>query len=104
MLNDMKNICIGKLEKMTTFFRALSDETRLKILLALFDGPMCVMHICERVGMSQSSVSHQLSFLRNANLVRVVREGKNQVYSISDDHVRLAVDMAGLHADEDENI
>ena len=82
---------------MSSFFKAVADETRLKILFSLFDGAKCVMHISERVGMSQSAVSHQLALLKMADLVRVSRNGKNQVYSISDEHVRLVMDMAELH-------
>ena len=83
------------------FFKVLGDETRLKILFLLLDGAMCVMCISERTGMSQSAVSHQLAILRKANLVKVVRDGKQQIYSISDEHVRLVVDMAELHVSED---
>ena len=38
---------------METFFKVLGDKTRLKILYSLFDGAKCVMHISERVEMSQ---------------------------------------------------
>lgn len=88
------------LSDMARFFKVLADETRLKILFSLFDGAKCVMHISERVEMSQSAVSHQLAILKNADLVKVARNGKNQVYSISDEHVRLVVDMAELHVSE----
>ncbi len=86
---------------MATFFKVLSDETRLKILLSLFDGSKCVMHISERVGMSQSAVSHQLSILKRANLVKVTRNGKNQIYSVADEHVRLVIDMVEIHINEE---
>lgn len=89
-----------QLSAMSVFFKALSDETRLKILFALLESGKCVMHISERVGMSQSAVSHQLSILRRCDLVKVSRSGKNQVYSISDEHVRLVMDMAHLHVNE----
>ena len=92
-----------QLSVMSTFFKALSDETRLKILFSLLECPRCVMHISERVGMSQSAVSHQLSILRGCDLVKVSRSGKNQVYSISDEHVRLVMDMAHLHIEEKLN-
>ena len=89
-----------ELSSMAGFFKVLADETRLKILFALLSGNKCVMHISERVQMSQSAVSHQLAILRQANLVKVARVGKNQVYSISDEHVRLVLDMAELHVQE----
>ena len=88
------------LDKMTGFFKALADETRLKILFSLLGSSKCVMHLSESVEMSQSAVSHQLAVLKNAGLVKVARSGKNHVYSIADEHVRLVVDMAKAHADE----
>ena len=94
----------GQTGAMAEFFKALADETRLKILFALLESGKCVMHISERVGMSQSAVSHQLSILRRADLVKVSRSGKNQVYSISDEHVRLVLDMAHLHIGEKNGI
>lgn len=89
------------LADMSGFFKVLADETRLKILFSLFDGSKCVMHISERVEMSQSAVSHQLAILKRADLVRVTRNGKNQVYSLADEHVRLVMDMAEMHVCED---
>lgn len=90
------------LEAMSGFFKAMSDKTRLGILMELLDGSLCVMHISERLGMSQSAISHQLAILRKAGLVRIKRSGKNVVYSISDEHVRLMLDMALLHSDHME--
>ena len=90
------------LDKMSRFFKVMGDPTRLHILMQLMKAPLCVMHISERVGMSQSATSHQLAILRKANLVRVTRKGKSVVYSISDEHVRLMLDMALLHVNERE--
>ena len=87
----------AEIEKMSVFFKAMSDNTRLSILVELLDGSLCGMHIAERVGMSQSAISHQLAILRKADLVRIKRSGKSIVYSIADEHVRLMLDMALLH-------
>ena len=92
----------AELEKMSAFFKAVADKTRLAILTALLEGNLCVMHISERVGMSQSAISHQLAILRNAKLVKTSRRGKTLVYSIADEHVRLVLDMAILHINERE--
>lgn len=86
---------------MSSFFKVMSDKTRLRILAELLEGSLCVMHISERVGMSQSAISHQLAILRRADLVKVKRNGKNLIYSISDEHVRLVLDMASLHVSEE---
>ncbi len=91
-----------ELDTMCHFFKIMADKTRLRILMELLEGSLCVMHISERVGMSQSATSHQLALLRRADLVRVTRKGKSVVYSISDEHVRLMLDMALLHVNEKE--
>ncbi len=90
-----------RLAEMGRLFKMLGDVTRLRILMALHASPLCVTHICERVGMSQSAVSHQLALLRRADLVRVTRKGKQVVYSLSDEHVRLMLDMVALHVGEE---
>ena len=92
----------AELERMSIFFKVLSDRTRLKILSELLAGNLCVMHISERVGMSQSAVSHQLAILKRANLIKASRKGKTLVYSIADEHVRLIMDMTLLHIREEE--
>jgi len=79
------------------FFKVFSDERRLKILLALLEGNLCVSHICEAVNMEQSAVSHNLAILKRANLVKCTRSEKKMVYSIADEHVRLILDMAVIH-------
>ena len=101
---QMKHTAIERWDpnKTAEFFKVLGDKTRLRILVELLSGSLCVMHISERVGMSQSATSHQLAILRRADLVRVTRKGKTLVYSISDEHVRLLLDMAILHLNEGE--
>ena len=89
-------------ESMSSFFKVMSDKTRLRILVELLSGSLCVMHISERLGMSQSAISHQLAILRKADLVRIKRNGKSIVYSIADEHVRLMLDMALLHIEHME--
>lgn len=93
----------ANLQTMSGFFKIMGDPTRLRILMELLEGSLCVMHISERVGMSQSATSHQLAILRKADLVRVTRKGKRLVYSISDEHVRLMLDMAMLHVNEEKS-
>ena len=89
------------IEKMSAFIKVMGDTTRLRILIELMKNRLCVMHISERLGMSQSATSHQLAVLRRADLVRMTRMGKTAVYSISDEHVRLMLDMVRLHIEED---
>lgn len=68
-------------------FKVFGDSTRIKILHVLSKAEMCVCDISALLGMSQSSVSHQLKTLRQAKLVKPRRDGKVIYYSLDDDHV-----------------
>jgi ArsR family transcriptional regulator, arsenate/arsenite/antimonite-responsive transcriptional repressor len=61
------------------FFRALGDETRLRIVALLSHGELCVCHIQDALGLSQPNVSRHLGLLRAAGIVRDQRKG-NWVY------------------------
>lgn len=68
-------------------FKTFGDTTRIKILYALMGSELCVADIAELIGATQSAVSHQLRTLKQARLVKFQRDGKNVIYSLSDDHV-----------------
>lgn len=67
-------------EEITTaasdFFKAFSDKTRLRILAALVSAELCVCDIASLLNMSQSAISHQLRFLKQARLVKSRKNGK----------------------------
>lgn len=62
--------------------RALGDPTRREILRALRAGDLTAGEISSRFPMTAASVSHHLSVLREAGLVRSERNGRNLVYSL----------------------
>lgn len=64
-------------------FKALSDETRLRILCLLLQNELCVCELIDILGMTQSRISHQLQILKNAQLVHDRREGKWIIYSLN---------------------
>lgn len=68
-------------------FKALSDPTRIKILYLLAKNEHSVNQIAESIGMLQTTVSHQLRFLKNLRLVKYRREGTTIYYSCDDQHV-----------------
>ncbi|WP_110113892.1 metalloregulator ArsR/SmtB family transcription factor [Bacillus sp. CGMCC 1.16541] len=68
-------------------FKGLSDPTRLRILHLLFEGEHSVNEIAEKLSLLQSTVSHQLRFLKNIRLVKFRREGTTMFYSHDDEHV-----------------
>ena len=78
-------------------FKVFSDTTRIKILYSLMHGELCVADIAESVGASQSAVSHQLRILKAARLVKFQRDGKNVLYSLSDDHVYTVLAQGMTH-------
>jgi ArsR family transcriptional regulator len=65
-------------------FKALADETRLRILNLLCRRELCVCQIVDVLGIGQSKVSRHLAHLRHANLVTDRREGLWMYYSLSD--------------------
>lgn len=65
-------------------FQALSDPTRLKIVLALLHYEMCVGEIANMLGLSSSNTSHQLKILRLAKIVTYKKEGQMYFYRLKD--------------------
>ncbi len=87
----------GDTERLCGVFRMLAEPSRMKIVLALMEGQMCVYHLAEVTEGSVSAVSHQLKLLREEKIVKAVRLGKNMEYSIADEHVLQIVKMALAH-------
>ena len=85
--------------ELSDFFRIFADPTRLKILYTI-EEPMCVCDIASVLGMTKSAVSHQLKVLRQSNLVRYRKSGKNVFYSLSDEHVKVIIEYALEHIKE----
>jgi ArsR family transcriptional regulator, arsenate/arsenite/antimonite-responsive transcriptional repressor len=67
-----------------TIFKALSDETRLRILKLLQQGELCVCDIVAAFDMIQPKVSFHLATLKAAGLVKDRKEGKWMHYKIDD--------------------
>ncbi|KKB33578.1 ArsR/SmtB family transcription factor [Bacillus thermotolerans] len=82
-------------------FKALSDPTRIRILNLLCSDEHSVNDIAERLDLNQSTVSHQLRFLKQLRLVKYRREGTTFYYSNDDDHIinllKQAIDHASHH-------
>jgi ArsR family transcriptional regulator len=81
-------------------FKAFGDPTRVHILSLLLKQDLCVGDIAEGVELSQSAISHQLRILKQMDLIKFRREGKNLLYSLADDHVRTILEMGLEHVME----
>lgn len=91
-----------KIENSVNIFKALADETRLKIIDAIIKESKTVSQIVETIGESQSGVSHQLKTLKESKIVKSERKGRCIYYSLADDHVKKIVTQTFLHATHDE--
>lgn len=81
-------------------FKIFSDSTRVKILCSLFENELSVTEITEATGVSQTAVSHQLRILKQNHLVKYKREGKQMIYSLSDEHVKTIINCGIEHIEE----
>lgn len=103
---DTVNKCRKKMPEynditdLSDFFKILGDSTRLQILMALEHGELCVGDLSFLLGMTVSAISHQLSSLRTAKLVKVRKDGKNAYYSLDDDHIAKLLNLSFEHVNE----
>ncbi|MFC1817378.1 ArsR/SmtB family transcription factor [Thermodesulfobacteriota bacterium] len=75
------------IQSLADIFKALSDPSRVKVVLALAACELCVCDLAAVCDLSESAVSHQLRVLRNLKIVRNRREGKIIFYRLDDNHV-----------------
>lgn len=80
--------------------KALAHPGRIRIVGELADGDRCVHELVDALGIPQPTVSQHLQVLRAARLVTATRIGKEQRYTLRDQHVRHIVDDALIHAAE----
>jgi len=89
-----------QIAQMANIHKAMSDPSRLKILLVLLSQEHCVCDIAVICGQSDSAISHQLRHLRTLNIVKTRRDGKIIYYSLSDEHVDALLNMSLAHVNE----
>jgi len=66
-----------EVERLLVVFKALADETRLKIFALLTKQELCVCEIEDVLGLPQSLVSNHLAVLRQAGLVKARRDAED---------------------------
>jgi ArsR family transcriptional regulator, lead/cadmium/zinc/bismuth-responsive transcriptional repressor len=96
-----KQLNKGKIHDVSTLFKALSDETRMKIAYALtIEEELCVCDVASIVGATTATASHHLRHLKNLGLAKYRKEGKLVYYSLDDDHVKQLIQIAFEHVEE----
>lgn len=87
--------------EVTKLFKALSDETRMKIAYALtLEEELCVCDVAHIVGATTATASHHLRHLKSLGLAKYRKEGKLVYYSLDDDHVKQLIHIAFAHQEE----
>jgi len=71
------------MEAAIKMFKALSDETRLRIYLLLLQGELCVCELVNILNIEQSRISHSVRILKEASLIVNRREGKWIIYAVN---------------------
>lgn len=102
IVNEVKGVMPEDemLYDLAELFKVFGDTTRIKILYALFSKEMCVCDIASLLGMTHSSISHQLRVLKQARLVKFRKEGKVVYYSLDDSHISQIFDCGLNHIQE----
>jgi ArsR family transcriptional regulator len=75
---------VDKFEEMARVFHSLGNETRLRIMAVLAKGEMNGTALCKKLRLSETTVSHHLSLLRQGGMVVNRRDGWYIFYSLSD--------------------
>jgi ArsR family transcriptional regulator len=85
------------LRPLSRVFRALGDETRLRIVALLAHGELCVCHVEQALGLSQPNASRQLGILKAAGVVDSRRDGTWVYYWIAEhEHAQVSRVLAML--------
>ncbi|MFC0272146.1 ArsR/SmtB family transcription factor [Metabacillus herbersteinensis] len=90
-------------QEVAKIFKALSDDTRVKIAYSLLqEYELCVCDVANIVKCTTATASHHLRLLRNLGLAKYRKEGKLVYYSLDDDHVKQLISIAFAHQKEVE--
>ena len=86
-----------------SLFKALSDPTRVRILLSLLERNMSVLEIAESLNLEQPLVSYHLKHLRKHDLVSVERTDKFRIYSVKPEKKKLLDILLKMSGSENKN-
>ena len=88
-------------EHAAQLFKVLGSTSRLRLMREIRRDPATVSSLVEATGMSQPLVSQHLRMLREAELVKAVRHGREMYYEVADSHVVHLIEDALEHVAED---
>lgn len=74
-------------------FKALADETRLKIIQMFSSGELCACNILEEFNITQPTLSYHMKILTECGLVKGVKEGSWMKYTINNERLEIVKDI-----------
>lgn len=90
----------GIIDLIAGFYKALADNTRLRIVHALDTKELCVCDLSSLLNMTKSAISHQLAYLKKEGLVEARKQGKEVFYTLKDRHVQDVFEISLAHIKE----
>lgn len=90
---------LERLEGAAELFKALSDETRLRVVYALSRSELCVCDVAAVLGASQATASYHLRLLHHLGLARYRKDGKLVYYRLADPDLATLVANALRHTE-----
>ena len=91
------------INSVSKIFKVLGDSTRSRIVFALLEAELCVCDISSILNMTKSAISHQLSILKEYNIVKYRKSGKQVYYSLDDDHIINIIRQTLVHVKHTHN-
>lgn len=89
------------INKVSDFYKIVSVPSRLKIIATLDEKELNVSDLCNEVDMTQSAISHQLAILKQFNIVKSRKQGKEVYYSLADSHIKDLIELTITHIREE---
>ena len=87
----------GECYKISGIFKALGDPNRLKVVKALTAGELCSSDVAQIVEMENSTVSHQLKYLKTSGIISSRKEGKFIYYKVENECVKKLFALVEKH-------
>jgi len=91
---------LQRTEGISTIFKALADDTRVKVVYALSQSELCVCDVANLIGSSKATASYHLRLLNHMGLATYRRDGKLVFYRLSDPHIGNLVREVVEHLEE----
>ncbi|AFM42813.1 putative transcriptional regulator [Desulfosporosinus acidiphilus SJ4] len=78
---------VNRIEGIAVIFKALADDTRLKIVYALSQAELCVCDVAALINSTKSTASYHLRLLNHMGLAKFRKDGKLVYYRLADQHI-----------------